>query len=203
MQTRENNIQYAGFFTRAAAFCIDSFITGILLLAVKLPKWTSMLGGAKGPLDTKILFEFTAWDIILYFLTCLYFVLLTYYSGATIGKKLLRIKVISTDGEKLSFMDVLYRETIGRFLCTVTMNMGYILVGLDREKRGFHDMLSDTRVVYDLGENQGKEQEETIASPSNYGYISERSKDTDKDNETINETSTDMDTDIEEEDQNW
>ncbi len=153
----ENSVQYAGFFTRFAAFCLDSFITGLLLLVVRIPMLVDVLGGSNGLLSTKVLFEFNGWDIIIYLLTCLYFVTLTYYSGATIGKRLFKIKVISTDREKLSFIDVLYRETIGRFLCTVTMNMGYILVGIDKEKRGFHDMLSDTRVVYDFEVKSKKE----------------------------------------------
>jgi len=150
MQDMDINVQYAGFFTRFAAFCIDSFIAGVLLLVVRIPMLVDILGGSNGLLSTKVLFEFSGWDIVIYLLTCLYFVVLTYYSGATIGKRLLKIKVISSDGEKLSFLDILYRETIGRFLCNVTMNMGYILVGIDKEKRGFHDMLCDTRVVYDL-----------------------------------------------------
>lgn len=189
----ENAVQYAGFFTRFAAFCIDSFVAGMLLLVVRIPMLVDVLGGSNGLLSTKVLFEFTAWDIVIYLLTCLYFVVLTYNSGATIGKRLLRIKVVSTDGEKLSLVDILYRETIGRFLCTVTMNMGYILVGIDKEKRGFHDMLSDTRVVYDFElkttkqrkEKDKKEKDSSEAivnteqkiekpvsmAPSNYGYV--------------------------------
>lgn len=156
-QKMSDAVQYAGFFTRLAAFCIDSFIAGLLLLVVRIPMLFDVLGGGSGILSTKVLFEFSGWDILIYLLTCLYFVALTYHSGATIGKRLLRIKVISVGDEKLSFTDVLYRETIGRFLNAVAMNIGYLMVGIDKEKRGFHDMLCDTRVVYDLEGKQAKE----------------------------------------------
>lgn len=155
-QRMGDTVQYAGFFTRLGAFCIDSFIAGLLLLAVRIPMLVDIMGGSKGVLSTKVLFEFSGWDILIYLLTCFYFVALTYHSGATIGKRLFRIKVISADEEKLSFTDVLYRETIGRFLNAVAMNVGYLMVGIDKEKRGFHDMLCDTRVVYDFEEKQEK-----------------------------------------------
>ena len=44
--------------------------------------------------------------------------------------------------------NVVYRETVGRFLCSLPVNIGYIVAGIDSEKRGFHDLLCDTRVVY-------------------------------------------------------
>lgn len=184
MQDMNINVQFAGFFTRFAAFCIDSFIAGLLLLVVRIPMFVDMIGGSNGLLSTKVLFEFSGWDIVIYLLTCLYFVTLTYYSGATIGKRLLKIKVISIDGEKLSFMDVLYRETIGRFLCTVTMNMGYILVGIDKEKRGFHDMLCDTRVVYDLkgtfNKSNKKKEEDFVKKTQDLPVVTSESPDNEK-----------------------
>jgi hypothetical protein len=47
---------------------------------------------------------------------------------------------------------VIYRETIGKYLSAVFLYLGYIMAGIDREKRAFHDMLADTRVVYALGQ---------------------------------------------------
>ena len=61
----------------------------------------------------------------------------------------MNLQVISTnEDEKMTLTDAIFRETIGRFLCGVSMSIGYILIGLDSQKRGFHDMLADTRVVY-------------------------------------------------------
>lgn len=100
-------------------------------------------------LSENILFHYTLKDILLYVLQVLYFVLCTYYTGTTLGKRALNIRVVSADGEdKLSLLNVIYRETIGRFLCGMTVGIGYIMAGIDQEKRGLHDMLCDTRVVY-------------------------------------------------------
>ena len=54
-------------------------------------------------------------------------------------------------------LNVVYRETVGRFLCSLPVNIGYIVAGIDSEKRGFHDMLCDTRVVYQKKELQKTE----------------------------------------------
>ena len=61
----------------------------------------------------------------------------------------MNLRVVSVDeGQRLSLLDVVYRETVGRFLCSLSIGIGYIIVGFDREKRGIHDMLCDTRVIY-------------------------------------------------------
>ena len=79
----------------------------------------------------------------------LYFILLTYGTGTTPGKRLLNLRVVNADlSPGLSLVDVVYRETVGRFLCGLSVGIGYIMAGVDREKRGLHDMICDTRVVY-------------------------------------------------------
>ena len=48
----------------------------------------------------------------------------------------------------MTFFEVAYRETVGRFLSGLIVCVGYILVALDKQKRGLHDLISDTCVVY-------------------------------------------------------
>lgn len=88
-------------------------------------------------------------DIVLYALKVLYFIAFTYLTGTTLGKKAMNLRVVSKNPEeKLTLFNVVYRETVGRFLCSLPVNIGYIVAGIDSEKRGFHDLLCDTRVVY-------------------------------------------------------
>ena len=85
----------------------------------------------------------------LYVFHVLYFILCTYLTGTTLGKRAMNLRVVSADwGQRLSLLDVVYRETVGRFLCSLSIGIGYIIVGFDGEKRGIHDMLCDTRVIY-------------------------------------------------------
>lgn len=135
---------------RLAAYIIDSIIVAVGLLVVRLA-WIGIGALISGTiLDGNILFHYSLKDIVLYIFKVMYFILLTWCTGTTIGKHLMNLRVVPADrNEKLSFVDVLYRETIGRFLCGISVWVGYIIVGIDKEKRGFHDMLCDTRVVYE------------------------------------------------------
>lgn len=150
MQNSYSNENYAGFWVRLAAYMIDSIIVTVGLLVVRLA-WIAVGAIISGTiLDGNVLFHYSLKDIVLYIFKVMYFILLTWCTGTTIGKRLMNLRVVPADrNEKLSFVDVLYRETVGRFLCGISIWIGYIIVGIDKEKRGFHDMLCDTRVVYE------------------------------------------------------
>ena len=75
-----------------------------------------------------------------------YFILLTYFSHSTPGKMLFRLEVVTKSGE-WTFLNIVYRETVGRFLSSL-LCIGYLAVLVQGEKQGFHDMLCDTYVVY-------------------------------------------------------
>lgn len=141
-------IEYAGFWVRLAAYCIDSVIVWAGLLFVKLAMGIFSISGG-GMLETHLLFRYSLRDIILYVFEVLYFILLTYGTGTTPGKRLLNLRVVNADlSPGLSLVDVVYRETVGRFLCGLSVGIGYIMAGVDREKRGLHDIFCDTRVIY-------------------------------------------------------
>lgn len=149
MQNNYNKeeIVYAGFWVRAGAYALDNIIVFFGLLVVRL-----FLAGISGiisdtPLGGNLIFQYTLKDITLYIFHVLYFILFTYYTGTTLGKRAMNLRVTAAEG-KLTFLDVLYRETVGRFLCSISISIGYIMVGIDSEKRGLHDILCDTRVVY-------------------------------------------------------
>jgi len=142
------DLEYAGFWVRLSAYLIDLAIIWIGLLFVKLVMGLVSIAGGN-VFQTRLLFQYTLRDIILYVLQVLYFILITCYTGTTPGKRLLNLRVVNADGSgRLGLVNVIYRETVGRFLCGLSVGIGYIMAGVDREKRGLHDMLCDTRVVY-------------------------------------------------------
>lgn len=148
MQKRSVDYVYAGFGPRAAAFLIDSVIVAFICLAIKSPIFIAEIMGGSGA--AKVFFDFTLSDIVGYIAGALYFTLLTWKNGRTLGKQLMRLTVVTEEGTRLSFVRTLYRETVGRFLTGLGC-IGYIFAAADAEKRGFHDMLSDTRVIYSMG----------------------------------------------------
>lgn len=66
--------------------------------------------------------------------------------GATPGKMAFGLKVIRSDGSRVS-----YGRSFGRYLGTLlssfTLMIGYIIAAFDDEKRALHDHICDTRVV--------------------------------------------------------
>lgn len=143
----QTNRNYAGFFPRMIAFGVDSLLAFLVGLLFKLLPLVVEVVGVYDPTQP-LLFTFSAYDIIAYVGATLYFVLLTYFKGATIGKRLMNLKVVtlSTRGK---FLDILFRETIGRYLSSI-LCIGYVVGGFDIERRCFHDSLADTRVVYNV-----------------------------------------------------
>ena len=144
MQMSMENRVSAGFFVRLVAYLIDSLIAAIVVLIVKFP--LSLASNTFSFLRGNFLFQYSIIDVISYLGVAAYFVLLTYFAHTTLGKMLFRLEVITEDGS-WSFINVLYRETIGRFLSSL-LCIGYFAVIVTPNHRGFHDMLCDTRVVY-------------------------------------------------------
>ncbi|GGA85414.1 RDD family protein [Ornithinibacillus halotolerans] len=143
--TQISEQRFAGFWMRFWAYIIDLLVivsvNGILLspfkfindgVAIDIGFWTvtGILGG-----------------IVFY----AYFLLMTKYFGQTIGKMILGIKVIREDEKPLQWSDLFFREVIGRFIYQVFgfLMLLYVIVGFTDEKQGLHDMICDTRVIFD------------------------------------------------------
>ena len=141
-------VVFAGFGVRLAAYIIDLIIVGIILLVIKLPFFIIKMSAGDIFLTVPVVYNFSVYDIILYIALKMYFILMTYFTGSTLGKKLFRIKVIASDARKLSLWTVIFRETIGRYLSMIIIYIGYVMMLPDKEKRTLCDHLSDTRVIY-------------------------------------------------------
>ncbi len=132
---------------RLAAYFIDMLLVGVVLLFVKIPMFFVGLQNPGNFLVSPLLFQFSLLDIVLYLAVSAYFIILTYQTGATVGKRLMNLRVVTIDDAPLTLLNVLYRETIGRYLSSLFF-IGYILIGLNRDKRGLHDILCNTKVIY-------------------------------------------------------
>ena len=94
MQNSYSNENYAGFWVRLAAYVIDSVIVAIGLLVVRLA-WIGIGALISGTiLDENVLFHYSLKDIVLYIFKIMYFALLTWCTGTTIGKRLMNLRVV-------------------------------------------------------------------------------------------------------------
>ena len=98
---------YAGFWTRFVAYIIDMTV----IYAISSLLNTFSFGLLNKQLDFPILGEESLSYVIVMFT---YFIAMTYFFSQTLGKMIMKIKVETNKGEKLSFADVVYRELVGR-----------------------------------------------------------------------------------------
>lgn len=143
-----DNVCYAGFAVRFFAWLVDMLVMFIPLAVLRTLKFAIALSDPSAPLVRAVLFRYCALDIALYLLPALYFIFMTWSQGATLGKMLLKLEVISAEGERLTFWQTVLRETFGKYLSGMLLMIGYFMMIPSREKRALHDIFSDTRVVY-------------------------------------------------------
>jgi uncharacterized RDD family membrane protein YckC len=139
-------LNYAGFWLRFAAVFAD----GILLWAVNFV--IGLVGGlsfgqATGAEPTGIIVLQVVLFVIQIAIGLSYEVIMIGKYGATLGKMACRIKVVTADGDRVS-----YGRALGRYFAKMLSGMicaiGYIMAGFDEEKRALHDRICNTRVVY-------------------------------------------------------
>jgi uncharacterized RDD family membrane protein YckC len=91
-----------------------------------------------------------------------YFIFFTWKYGATLGKKWLKIKVVSANGKPLSLIQVILREVVGKALSGMVFYLGYLWMLWDKDRQTWHDKIAGTYVVTPLP-NNGKTSGFTIA----------------------------------------
>ncbi|MBQ6208033.1 MAG: RDD family protein [Oscillospiraceae bacterium] len=139
---------YAGFAVRLAAWLIDALVTFVPLSILRSIRFALAVSNPYAGLVSPVLFRYSSLDILIYLLPVVYFIAMTLSGGATVGKMVMRIKVVSADGDSLSFWQVLMRELVGRYLSLTLLCIGYFMIVPDSQKRALHDRIADTRVIY-------------------------------------------------------
>lgn len=129
----------APFVLRCAAFCIDYMI--LLMIPIGWLLLARLLGEGKsvtiGP---------TVWIIgVLVFL--INFILLPLIRGKTIGKMVLGLTILNSDGTDLRIMGLLRRNILGYFATALTLGLGFLISAINVSGRSLHDFIGGTIVV--------------------------------------------------------
>ena len=135
-----DHVAYGGFWIRVVAYIID----GILLTIVC------------GIVDRLLGIDIFASDwehydplanLISLVIGWLYFALLeSSERGATVGKMAMGLRVVTSDGQRLSFMNATGRY-FAKILSAIILCIGFIMVAFTDKKRGLHDMIAGTLVI--------------------------------------------------------
>jgi uncharacterized RDD family membrane protein YckC len=70
--------------------------------------------------------------------------------GATLGKMLMKIKVVTPEGGRISYARATGRH-FAKLLSGIILYIGYLMAFWDDEKRALHDRMCGTRVIVQQG----------------------------------------------------
>jgi uncharacterized RDD family membrane protein YckC len=151
---------YAGFISRLIAFAIDIVIIGLTLI---LASWFISLAINVIHLDAAInliknqfpysdnLLKWFNWNTISILLSVFYIIsyyaFFWYFTGQTPGKALLGLRVITTDGRRISPLRGILRY-FGYTLSAITLFLGFFWILIDDRRQGLHDKIAGTLVIY-------------------------------------------------------
>jgi uncharacterized RDD family membrane protein YckC len=125
----------AGFWKRVLASLLDSVIISIPLAILSY----FITGNWEGDIFTSLL-------NVLYFL-----IVPVLWSGYTVGKKIVGIRIVKVNGEKLGFGAMLLRTVVASVIYVITLGIAFIvsaiMVAVREDKRAIHDFLAGTYVT--------------------------------------------------------
>ena len=147
---------YGGFWRRFWAYMLDGIIASLIPAVICLPLliWQAMRLSAPSAAE-EVSASALIWFVLIYLLWSvlgflsfwLYFAFLE--SGkhqATWGKRLLGIKVVGCQGERISFARATGRY-FSKILSYMICYIGFIMMPFTNRKRALHDMIAGTYVV--------------------------------------------------------
>lgn len=160
--------QFAGFWRRFVAYMIDGFIMGVISVLFMIIAGIAYVAGAMsgdgGAMLAKMadpaqMASLTLWMWV--FSVVFNMAYFTYFhgsSGRTPGKRLLGLQVISSEGTPISY-GIAFLRSVGYLVSSLVFCLGYIWIGFDKKKQGWHDKIAGTVVII-------REPQETVAGIS-------------------------------------
>lgn len=124
----ETSYRYAGFWIRVVSGLIDAVVIAAIGFLVRL---------IIGESDAVSIIIGAAYHIGMWVKN----------DGMTLGKKVMGLKVIQTNGQAIDIKTGVIRY-IGYIVSGMVFAIGFIWVAFDSKKQGWHDKMASTYVIY-------------------------------------------------------
>jgi len=144
--------EYAGFWRRFWALCLDAIVVSIAMLPVRLIVAGSTLPEAfSGDMTPETIMSiFAAGAAGLFFSAFLQWIYFAYMESsakqATLGKMALGIRVTDLEGRRLTFGRATGRY-FAHWLTALTLLIGYLIQPFTDRRQALHDMIAKTLVL--------------------------------------------------------
>lgn len=138
---------YGGFWIRFVAKIVDGVVTNIIVLPFAFLLGFGWGAGSGGGINSEEDLAISlVGQAIGFAVSAAYVIFFLGRFGATPGKMMLGLKVVTDAGEPIS-----YGRATGRWFAEILSSLicliGYIIAAFDQEKRTLHDHLASTRVI--------------------------------------------------------
>ena len=142
-QNSTSSLQLATLRSRALAFVIDDLIVTLLICLIY---WNSIVAASDNQ-EALINLMQTTFVVPLILLKIIYHTFFIWYYGQTIGKKIVKIRVIDANSwERVSFFSSFLRS-LGRVVSEMFFYIGFLIGFFTEGRRTFHDFTGKTLVV--------------------------------------------------------
>lgn len=134
-------VAYGGFWIRLVAYIID-----VILLSLVFGVLASIFG--LNMMNAESLTEYDPTiNLVSLVVGWLYFALMeSSERGATVGKMAMGLRVVTNDGQRLSFLNATGRY-FAKIISAIILCIGFIMIAFTERKRGLHDMIASTLVI--------------------------------------------------------
>lgn len=151
-----NALEFSGFWLRFGAWVIDYIIMMVVQMVIYIPftffGMMNMLPNmsdkkSPDPSDIAVFMAITAFMWVLQISVAVGYE--TWFVGkyqATPGKMACQIKVVNSDGGRVSYLKACGRH-FAKWISYFILGIGFIMAAFDDQKRGLHDHICNTRVV--------------------------------------------------------
>ncbi len=158
-----SEVRYAGFWVRFVASFLDTLFLAlpiaIVIYFLSDGNWFDFsqyqqnmqmaMSGNIHALDSQPKMSMK-WELLFEFAILIITILFwKKFKGATPGKKYVKIKIVDAKTHQDINNQQAITRSIGYIVSTIPLLAGFIMVGFRKDKRGLHDLLADTVVIYE------------------------------------------------------
>ena len=131
-------MNYVTIWRRSASILYDSLLVLAILIIMSLPFFSFNL---EENLSLKIIVQ-----IYYYLITQYFFVWFWVNNEGTLGMKTWKIKIVSEDGNKISYIEAIIRFNAAIF-SFIFFGLGFLMCFLRKDKKCLHDFISKTVLI--------------------------------------------------------
>lgn len=127
----------AGFFRRVAAMVYDALLVAAILIStiILIVVLTNKPVAQNNVLGLLVLESFA------------FFAYFWIFRGQTLGMLAWRLSIVAGSGYRMTASQALLRY-LGGLISFIALGLGYFWILIDAQKRGWPDLISDSRILY-------------------------------------------------------